>query len=142
MNWQTLLDYFRNILTSIDESIPDHEGVSLPNIVFNHHGKNIWIELTLSPRKNEVYTETQQRSHFEVIYGICSPVNRGTMGVNQVAADIAACFSPMIPDKAILPITETMELFVRSVEQSPGTISGEIYKTNVTISCELYTNEE
>lgn len=142
MNWQSVLEYFVNILSRANIAVVNAGNYSLPNIVFDIAGKYLWLELGIEPVKHVLHTESVSKYSLDILCRVCSPVNSGTTAANQTASEIAACFSPASPDKAVFTLSSNRTLYVQKVEQTAGTITGSVYKTELKIGCELYVNEE
>lgn len=136
MNFERVVEAFKAKVLSCGLATITTDIIALPNAVFSHAGKDLWIELNVSPQGTRQDTEDEVVTTCCCNVVVCVPENTGTARANNVAERVSRAFHEN--DTRSEFDVSGGRVVTRRVEQLPSISVNDVLKTNVRVIFDLY----
>ena len=143
MNWKQVEDYFRDKLLAEENGSGTFAAgnIALPNRMFQHENRDIWIELSVS--NGNQYARTERTRVYQAIINIvvCVRLNTGTQRAYKISERITSLFSCQDYTRGVFIMDPSHKIYVRDIEQMPNIAANEVNKTGVRVSIDIYEED-
>lgn len=139
MNFELILNYFKERLLSLEEDFPliHSENISMPNKCFDKRGKSFWLDLCVVPKEKISISDAEELQKVQVICRINVIRNYGYSILMEATERISDLWSDRISIKAGFSFNN-MQIYFRKIELDSLDTAKDISAIELKIDTDCY----